>query len=157
MQSILDWEDRDIFFDTDDFAIEASLQIKHLPDTTENTELYPDNQVPINGIFKTPYAQRDFGAFIVDAEDPSFRCKWIDVFEYARAGDVLTIDGTEYYLESEPKSDGSGTCAMTLVPADTQDAIGDADTDQAQEGINPDATPKPTTGSYSEKGNLYRP
>ena len=148
MESIYDWEDRDIFFDPDDFGIEATLEIKHLPAMPE----YPDNRVSIHGHWDTPYGQRDYGAFITDAQDPSFTCKWIDLFEYARAGDVLTIGTTDYYLESAPQSDGTGICAMILVPADTQDAVGDT----AQSGINTGETRKPT-GTGRGSGNLYKP
>ena len=61
-QGQVEWEDLDIFFD--EFAEEATLT---LADGTT---------YDLNGIFDTPYMKRDFGALLVDADDPSFTCKW---------------------------------------------------------------------------------
>lgn len=111
-QGIVDWEDLDIFFD--EFAVEASLGFQDSEET-----------VDLKGIFDTPYEHRDFGAFIVDADDPSFTCKWIPELATARAGDTLTISGEVFYLESAAQSDGTGLASFTLTRATTQDAQGD--------------------------------
>lgn len=112
-----DFEDLDVFFDTDDFAIVAHL---HISETLED--------IDINGIFDTPYQKRDFGAFIVDEDAPSFTCKWDPRFDSVRKGDILTIGDENietFYIDSVPQHDGTGICAMILTRRSTQDAEGD--------------------------------
>lgn len=144
-QPVLDFEDLDCFFV--DFGIDASLLIK-----SENTTH------AVRGIFETPYMQRDFGSFIVDAEDPSFTCKWISEMTDCRQGDELTVNGDVFYLQSAPKTDGTGLCALILTPAYTQDAEGQPDPEA--EGVNtpsaPPADDPNTDEDESRNGNLFR-
>lgn len=131
-QGTVDWEDLDIFFD--EFAVPGSLAIKKTDATVE-----------LEGIFDTPYMKRDFGSFIVDAESPSFTCKWHTEFVDARQGDELTVGTVRYYLESAPQADGTGLCSLILVPAYTQDEEGDPD-------------PQPTLSKPTDMdGNLFKP
>ena len=111
-QGILDWEDRDIFFD--EFAVDATLQIRGSGATLN-----------LRGILDTPYQQRAFGAFVVDADDPSFICKWVEELEQVRVGDKLTIGTEEFYLDSLARSDGTGMVSFTLTRESTQDDQGD--------------------------------
>ena len=118
-QGILDWEDRDIFFD--EFAVDATLEI-----------VSTGRALALKGIFDTPYAKRDFGVFFVDADDPSFTCVWTPELAKARAGDKLTIKSEEFFLESSPKSDGTGLVSLILTRESTQDDIGDAEPEQTE-------------------------
>ena len=111
-QGILDWEDRDIFFD--EFAVDATLEIRGSGATLN-----------LRGIFDTPYQQRSFGAFVVDADDPSFTCKWVEELEAVRVGDKLTIGTEEFYLDSPARNDGTGIASFTLTRESTQDDQGD--------------------------------
>ena len=126
----LEWEDLDIFFE--EFAVDAVI---YFPVTDE---IYD-----IKGIFETPYLKRDFGGFIVDADAPSFTCKWQDIFVGVRKGDVLfpnetiasirEIEGVyeeitgekAFYIDSAPQNDGTGVVSFILTKATTQDEEGD--------------------------------
>ena len=123
-ESILDWEDRDVFLDTDFFGIQASLEIQKT-----------NKSVTFNCIFDTPYQRRDFAAFVVDAEDPSIVTKFIPDLEDARKGDKLTVNGDVFFLESGMESDGTGFVKFGLIPAETQDDIGDIIDDDVDDGV----------------------
>jgi hypothetical protein len=135
----VEWEDLDIFFE--EFAIDAVLQLW----VTRVENIQEFNQ--IRGIFETPYLKRDFGAFIVDEEAPSFTCKWHDIFQYARKGDVLFLNQTYdrdsgdtpedfyqlaespsqvWYIDSIPQNDGTGVVSFILTPGTTQDEHGES-------------------------------
>ena len=159
LQGADSWEDIDIFFS--DFAIDASLEIKKSNKTLN-----------IKGIFDTPYMKRVFGSFIVDSEDPSFTCKWLPEFSDIRAGDVLTIQnvktvenvqtvqGIDYFLQSAPESDGTGVCALILVPASTQDDEGDPDPEpdtNKPTDLLPDDPETPEDESVDKGFDLYKP
>ena len=111
-QGVVEWEDLDGFFDTDYFAVSATLQIGI-------------DVLNLEGIFDTPFAQRDFGAFIADSDDPTFVCKWRNEFNDAEAGDILTLKNETFYLKTAPQSDGTGVVVLTLIRATTQDTVGD--------------------------------
>lgn len=117
-QGLTAWEDIDIFFE--EFAIPATLEL------TANGET-----LALKGIFDTPYQKRDFGAFFVDADDPSFTCRWTAELAAAGAGDKLTINGEVFFLESSAQSDGTGLASLVLTRQSTQDDIGDAEPEQA--------------------------
>ena len=72
-QGIVDWEDLDIFFHEDEFAVKATIICQSV-----------EADLMLSGIFDTPYQQRDFGGFIVDADAPSFTLKWTDDLENVR-------------------------------------------------------------------------
>ena len=117
LHGLVEWEDLDVFFD--EFAIHATLMAN-------------DDDVPrlaLTGIFDTPYQKREFGSYIVDADNPSFTCKWHDDFSKVRKGDTLRVtnEGTleDFYLDSAPQNDGTGVVAFILTRASTQDASGD--------------------------------
>ncbi len=115
----VEWEDLDIFFD--EFAIDAFIRIMSLGEG--------QSLVTVKGIFETPYLKRDFGAFVVDANSPSFTCKWHDEFVNVRKGDVLYFfdDGTgvNFYIDSAAQNDGTGVVSFILTASATQDASGD--------------------------------
>ena len=111
-QGLTDWEDLSIFFDDEYFAVSAILTIG-------------DTDTVLTGIFDTPFAQLDLGAFVVDSDDPTFLCEWNDVFNDASSGDILTIDGEVFFLKNSPESDGTGVVSLTLVRHSTQDTVGD--------------------------------
>ena len=108
-----DWEDLDIFFDEDEFAVPAVLT---LADGTT---------FDLTGIYETPYMKRDLGELIVDADDPSFTCKWQSEFEAVRQGDRLTISDEVFYIEGAARNDGTGVASFVLTRGSTQDAEGD--------------------------------
>ena len=130
MQGIVEWEDLDIFFDEDEFGVKATIICKS------------GGRFDAVGIFDTPYQQRDFGGFIVDADAPSFTCKWTDDLDNVQSGDMLRLyekDSTDYetfYIESAPQSDGTGTAKLVLTRKETQDHEGDPaeDTHEAPTG-----------------------
>ena len=72
MQGRVDWEDLDIFFE--EFAVRATIICQS------------GGRFDADGIFDTPYQQRDFGGFIVDADAPSFTLKWTDMLENVQSG-----------------------------------------------------------------------
>ena len=144
----IEWEDKSVYFDTEFFGVNATLVMK-------NTD---QPNIHIKGIFDTPYAQRDLGAFIVDAEDPSFTCEWHDGFEHARKGDILRIaEGDkiqEFYIDTAAQNDGTAIVSFKLTPKSSQDASGD----EAIDSIDLDGTdgtpldnsdPLPTGGLFS--------
>ena len=139
---LADWEDLDYFFNEDEFAVPGSLTIKKT-----NTTLQ------ISGILDTPYMKRSFGSIIIDAESPAFTCEWRPEFAECRSGDELTVGDQAYYLQGIPKQDGTGVCAMILVPEYTQDDEGDDDP-EAGGTVKPD--PKPDTDTVPDDDNLFR-
>ena len=159
-RGIVAFEDLDIFFNVDEFAIKASLEFvgaiaadlapqsvvdsadNRVVDSADNVVVSPDATVlALDGIFDTPYMKRDFGAFVVDAEAPSYTCKWIDAFADIRKGDILLVgEGDEaqtFYIDSAPQNDGTGVVSFLLTPASTQDAIGDDLDDSVDEAPDP--------------------
>ena len=114
-QGIVDWEDLDIFFDEDEFAVKATLTFQS-----------SGNTLDLKGIFDTPDQQRDFGGFVVDADDPTFTCPWQDEFMDVRPGDALTIGTEIFYIESGARSDGTGLASFVLARESTQDDMGDS-------------------------------
>ena len=64
----------------DDLAVDSAGDVAVSDDKTV---------LPLEGLFETPYMKRDFGAFVVDADSPSFTCKWHDQFVDVRKGDLL--------------------------------------------------------------------
>lgn len=119
INGLLEWEDLDDFFDIDEFAINATL-IMRSPSVDD---------LALVGIFNTPYAKRDFGAFVVDADDPYFLTKWHDDFVHARKGDTLRItqaDVTEdFFIDSGAQNSGTGVVSFVLTRESTQDDVGD--------------------------------
>lgn len=145
-EGIVEWEDLELFFD--DFAIPATLAFA---EALENDAEVSEATLELRGIFETPYQKRDFGAFIVDADDPSFTCKWTEALQAARKGDTLTINGEVFYLETAAMSDGTGLASFTLTRASTQDAQGDdfsAETEDSQQ-MN---SGRPSSGSLFGPG-----
>ena len=144
---LVDFEDLDIFFNIDEFAVKADLQFvvetaesapSGLIDSSDDRVVDSDSDaivsddatvIALEGIFETPYQKRDFGAFIVDAEAPSFTCKWQNQFVDVRKGDLLFVgEGSnkeQFYIDSAAQNDGTGVVAFILTPASTQDATGD--------------------------------
>ena len=131
LHGVVEWEDLDVFFN--EFALGAIL---YLPTA--------DHVMYIQGIFETPYLKRDFGAFIVDQEAPSFTCKWDDEFAAVRKGDRLFVNrpasdedidtayrltsrggASAFFIDSIPQNDGTGVVSFILTAASTQDAEGD--------------------------------
>ena len=115
---ILDWEDHDIFFDTDDFAVEATLEFNAAPGETAES-------VDIVGILDTPYGEREYGAIVVDADNPSFTTKWTAAIARVRKGDYLIVGVERFAILSAPENDGTGQCDLPLVRESLQDTEGD--------------------------------
>ena len=136
LHGIPEWEDLDIFFD--EFAIDAVLYL-----------VSHDDVYQLRGIFETPYAKRDFGAFVIDAEAPSFTCKYQAEFDATRKGDIIFPDQVSddineayrlqashvdtWYIDSTPQNDGTGVSTFILTHATTQDDVGDILEDATEE------------------------
>ena len=115
---ILDWEDHEIFYDTDDFAVEATLEFNAAPGDTPET-------VEIVGILDLPYGERDFGKIVVDSENPTFSTKWTDDIARVRKGEYLIVNGERFAILSAPENDGTGHCELPLVRGTLQHTEGD--------------------------------
>ena len=137
-QGIVEWEDLDIFFE--EFGIPATL------------ELADGTTYELRGHFDTPYMKREFGELIVDADDPSFTCKWQAEFEAVRRGDKLTIRGEDFYIESAAQSDGTGVASLILTRASTQDAEGDDVQQNPQNPQSPQGQGRPPNGGLFGSG-----
>lgn len=131
INGLIRWETLDDFFDVDEFSVNATLMLK-------KTGIA---DIALVGNFDTPYAQRDFGAFVIDADDPTFLTKWHDDFIHARKGDKLVIsegDNTEtFYIDTAAQNDGTGVVSFVLTRESTQDDEGDTPSDDT----TPDKTP----------------
>ena len=144
-QGQVEWEDLDIYFD--EFAVDATLT---LADGTA---------FDLKGIYETPYMKRDFGEMVVDADDPSFTCKWHDGFEKARRGDKLTLSesGEVFYIESGARNDGTGVASFILTAAETQDSEGDDVPPSGEDGVqqNPQNPQSPQGQGGRPDGGLF--
>ena len=108
-------DDMDILFDTDDFAINATLEIS----------VQTPRTVQVVGILKTPYEHQKLGPISVDADAPTFTTKWMKVLSGVRRGDILTIGAERFTIANAPKPNAAGTCQMELVRGELQDTSGD--------------------------------
>lgn len=97
-----DFDDLADFFNTDDFAITAALEI--------------DGQTrEIIGIFDLTPLDASIGASDLDALPATFTTHSADVRDVKR-GDLLTIDGEAYQARGHPKHDGTGIAIIELTP-----------------------------------------
>lgn len=93
-------EDMSVFFDEDDFAVEADLH-----------ELQGDTGYTIKGIFDKEYEFVDAGVG-VDDYNPVFSCSEDDIGT-AQKGYYLTIDNLEYKIVGV-QPDGTGGSTVLL-------------------------------------------
>lgn len=87
--------DRAVFFDTDDFGVEATI-----------------NGLPVDGIFDDAYED----VLNVGSSDPAFTCRTSDVSSVVEADPVI-IGGVTYKVAGQPQPDGTG---VTVLPLEEQ-------------------------------------
>lgn len=73
------WENLDIFLDTDDFAIRATLRLQ---DSGERV---------LTWIFDDPYLNAETGEYELDTTQPRLTCRWVDVQDVTR-GDTVEVE-----------------------------------------------------------------
>ena len=129
--------DMDILFDTDDFAVNATLEIV----------LETPRTVQVVGILKTPYQRQQLGPISVDADAPTFTMKWGAVLSDVRRGDLLTIGSERFTIATAPKRQVSaGTCQIELVRGELQDSTGDTFPTEVPADTDPEDYTRPTHG-----------
>lgn len=82
------WENLDIFLDTDDFAIRATLRLQ---DGRERV---------VRAIFDDPYLNAELGEYELDTTQPRLTCKWTDVHDRATLVAAL-VDHRPYSVSSQ--------------------------------------------------------
>ncbi len=90
-------ENLDVFFDTDEFAVEATV-----------------NAFDMNVIFDLPTMEYVNGEASVEGQKPLIQCKTQDLTDAnARRRDEITVDGTDYTI-SQIRHEGNGTSLVFL-------------------------------------------
>lgn len=95
------WENLDIFLDTDDFAIRATLRLQ------DNGERV------VTGIFDDPYLNAETGEYELDTTQPRLTCRWVDVQDVTR-GDTVEVEGRVYDVVTNAQPDGAGMATLAL-------------------------------------------
>lgn len=95
------WENLDIFLDTGDFAIRATLRLQ---DGGERV---------VVGIFDDPYLSAETGEYELDTTQPRLTCRWADVQDVTR-GDTVEVDGRVYDVITGAQPDGTGMAMLAL-------------------------------------------
>lgn len=95
------WENLDIFLDTDDFAIRATLRLQ------DNGERV------VTGIFDDPYLNAETGEYELDTTQPRLTCRWVDVQDVTR-GDTVEFEGRVYDVVTNAQPDGTGMATLAL-------------------------------------------
>ncbi|MDO5057729.1 MAG: hypothetical protein Q4E06_10445 [Lautropia sp.] len=95
------WENLDIFLDTDDFAIRATLRLQD-----------GDERVVV-AIFDDPYLNAETGEYELDTTQPRLTCRWMDVQDVTR-GDTVEVDGRVYDVVTDAQPDGTGMAMLAL-------------------------------------------
>lgn len=97
------WENLDEFFDTDDFAVTATIQ-PHAGGASYS----------VKGHFDDPYLNAALGDAL-DRDDirPKFTCKFSAVASVERF-DTIAIEGKTYDVLSAPHGDGTGIAVLEL-------------------------------------------
>lgn len=99
------WEDRSVFFNTDDFGTMATFTG---PDGVQRD--------PVPGIFDEPYFDKQLGEYVQDAGDPRFTCQEEHAFGLKKHNEctIDSVPGVQFALLHDPKFDGTGTCVVYL-------------------------------------------
>lgn len=95
------WENLDIFLDTDDFAIRATLRLQ---DGGERV---------VVGIFDDPYLNAEAGEYELDTSQPRLTGRWADVQDVTR-GDTVEVGGRVYDVVTDAQPDGTGMAMLAL-------------------------------------------
>lgn len=96
-----DWEDLTDFFDPDDFADTAIIKRNN------------QNVGQILGVFDDPSQIASLGEYEHDHDTPTFTCPESSA-SVVQAGDVATVNGTDYDVMKSPQKDGTGLVKLIL-------------------------------------------
>lgn len=88
--------DRLAFFDTDDFAVTATI-----------------GGQSVAGIFDDDYSAVEFGTAAIESNAPVFHCRTVDLPAITLGTTTCTISGTAYVIV-ENKPDGTGMTMLRL-------------------------------------------
>ena len=140
------WEDFDVFFDTDEFAVAAKLYCNAMK-----------SEFDVNVILNTPGGERQFGAVVLDAESPNALVKWDPRFSLIRKGDYLTLshvampvhNGQSYavtytdvlHLTSAVQNEGTGVCRLPLMRSRSEKLVETVAADGQRSTPQPAAIP----------------
>ena len=108
-------ENFDLFFNTDEFALEAKVS------KSDN----PQEDFTVKGIFEDPYAAAELGSYRIVATNPVFLCEWTVDIAGLRHAHILTIGDTRYRIEGVPHHDGTGLARIHLIDESYNDEQSD--------------------------------
>jgi hypothetical protein len=94
------WDDLDVFVDTDDFAVTATI-----------TPTTGARDIPC--IFDDPYLNAQLGEYEWDGGKPRITAKETDLIGVTRTTPVF-VNGKQYYALTNPQQDGTGMAVLTL-------------------------------------------
>ena len=86
------WENLDDFFSTDEFGLEAIINIQDA------------GTIVVSGILDDPYLNAELGEYDTDTNDPRLTCKEVDILA-VRRGDTAVINDKTYDILNSPESD----------------------------------------------------
>lgn len=95
------WEDLDVFFQLDDFAVKAVITLKS------------GGTRQVNGILDDPYLMASAGSYEHDQVKPTFQMKETDTAGIHRF-DTIVIQGRTYDILTAPQGDGTGMSFLEL-------------------------------------------
>ncbi len=95
------WEDLDVFFDLDEFAVQAVITLGN------------GSTRDVVGIFDDPYLHAMLGGYDRDQVKPTLTMKETDSVGIKR-GCYATILGKQYDVLTSPKGDGTGITVLEL-------------------------------------------
>jgi hypothetical protein len=98
----LSWEDLSQFLDTDEFAVEAVINLQ------------AGGSVTVSVIFDDPFLDAQLGEYEFETARPRMMAREADFAAVSR-GDEVSIDGVSYVTLSGPRPDGTGMASVELV------------------------------------------
>ncbi len=96
-----DWENLDLFLNTDDFGITVTINHKAGGSST------------LRAIFDDPYINAQLGEYQPDITDPRLTVKQLDAIN-VKKHDYCTINDKTYDVLTAPQPDGSGMAIIRL-------------------------------------------